>query len=95
MAAHQLGPGRRVTGPGGYGLLLGQRFGELEQLSGRQGLTLADADQPVLQLGGIGAEVVAFDPPARALGLARKVGQHGIDAIGAGAAHQPQHPHQA
>ena len=93
VAAHQLGQAQGVAGLGGGGLGLRDRFCQLQQGCGTAGLALADGHQLLAQLVGVGEAGAVEDAPLGTVGWSRELGEHRVDAVGAGAAHQPQHPH--
>ena len=93
MAAHQFGLALGITGPGRLRLGLGHGLGQIQQGGGWAALALADGQKVVAQARRIGDGDAIEQLPAGPLRLAGKTGQHGIDPIGTGAAHQPENAH--
>ena len=93
VTAHQLGAALRIAGPGRHGLVLGEVFGQGEQGVGVQGHPLADGHQALAQVRGVGGVGAGENPPAGPGRTTGQAHQHRVHPVGAGAAHQAQHPH--
>ena len=89
----QLGAAIRITAPCRLSLGLGDGLGQLQQVGGWYALPLTDGDHLAAQPIGVGAGGTGEQAPAGPLRRAVELDQYRIHAIGAGAAHQTQHPH--
>ena len=94
MAAHPFSAALWIAGQGRLGLHLGQGFAELQQVRRRGGLPLADRHDLIAQGGRVGHRGSAVDLPVGPPNRSMEAGEHRINAIGAGAAHQSQDPHR-
>ena len=94
MTAHQLRQPTGVAVPGRLGLELRQGLHQIQHLRRGQRLALAAADDPASQIIRVGDRGGVGHLPARTPPGSAKPRQHRVDAIGAGAAHQPQDPHR-
>ena len=94
VATHQLGLALGIAGPGRPCLGLGYGLGQIQQGGGGAALALAHGQKLVPQAGRIGDVEAMEQLPAGSLRPARKAGQHRIDPIGTGAAHQPENAHR-
>ena len=90
VATHHGCLASRIAEASAARLHLGDRFGQVQECLRRDRLTLADRDQLALQLLRVGQGAAGEQAPARPARGTLEPGQHGIDPIGAGAAHQPQ-----
>ena len=75
------------------GLHFGGCFRQFEPIDGRQGSPLSCCDQLSPELSRIRGVPMAKQLPAGLQGCAVEAGQHGIDTICAGAAHQAEAEH--
>ena len=95
VAAHQLGPASGVAGPGSLGLNQGECLTQLQDRGSGLGQALPQLDQRAGQACRIGHMAARQDLPEGPRRRALQLHEHRINAIGAGATHQPQHPHGA
>ena len=94
VAAHPLSAPLRIAGQGRLGLHVSESFAELQQVPRGGGLSLADRHDLIAQGGWVGHRGSAVDLPAGPPERSVEAGEHRINAIGAGAAHQSQDPHR-
>lgn len=93
VAAHQLGAAVRIAGPGRHGLVLGEVFSQGQPGVRVQGHPLANGHQALAQVRRVGGVGTRENPPAGPGGPTLQPHQHRVHPVGAGAAHQAQHPH--